>query len=87
MLAKSQNWDLKKLKIKKLKKTPLPLSIQGFKLWTMNAPIVCFIAEKKHGSWNMLKHNQINSSIHPISAGVHKNPGFYMLTIAVVVID
>jgi hypothetical protein len=53
----------------------------------MNAPIVCFIAEKKHGSWNMLKHNQINSSIHPISAGVHKNPGFYMLTIAVVVID
>jgi hypothetical protein len=32
MLAKSQNWDLKKLKIKKLKKTPLPLSIQGFKL-------------------------------------------------------
>jgi hypothetical protein len=56
----------------------------------MNAPVVCFIAEKNHGSWNMLKHNQINSSIHPppISAGVHKTPWIlHADTSAVVVID
>jgi hypothetical protein len=36
----------------------------------------------------MLKHNQINSYIHPISAGVHKTPWIlHADTSAVVVID